>query len=347
MSLICKMRLAKHIATLITFGVALVLSQQPVFGQTLKKIKERGNLICGVNPDLLGFSNRDERGNWSGFDIDFCRALAAAILNDPRKVQFVTTDTTDRLAVIQAGKVDVLSRNTTWAMSREAAYDVNFAVVTYYDGQGFLIRRGLNLTTSLELDGAYVCVQTGTTSELNVKDYFTANNMKHQIFAFANAEEARQAYDSGRCSVLSSDISQLFAERLKLATPDDHVILPDIISKEPLGPAVHFGDDQWFNIVKWTHFAMLNAEELGVSSETLDAALKSEKPDIKRLVGTEGNYGEQIGLTRDWAVRIIKHVGNYAEVFERNVGIGSKLSIPRGINSLWTAGGIQYAPPIR
>jgi general L-amino acid transport system substrate-binding protein len=326
---------------------AFALSATGASAQTLTKVRERGTLICGVNPGLLGFSSRDDKGTWTGFDVDLCRALAAAIFDDASKVQFVPLDATDRLAALQSGKIDVLSRNTTWTMSREAALGLNFAAVNYYDGQGFLVRRALNVTSSLELDGATVCVQTGTTTEHNLADHFHTNNMKYQVFGFGSSDEASKAYDSGRCSVLTSDVSQLFAERLELAAPNDHVILPDIISKEHLGPAVRFGDDQWFNIVKWTHFAMLNAEELGVSSESLETALKSEKPDVKRLVGAEGNYGEQIGLTKDWAARIIRHVGNYEEVFERNVGAGSKLGIPRGINSLWTKGGIQYAPPIR
>jgi general L-amino acid transport system substrate-binding protein len=335
------------IGPVLTLCMALALGTTKAPAQTLKSVKERGTLICGVNPGLLGFSSRDDEGNWTGFDVDLCRALAAAIFNDAKRVQFVPLETADRLATLQSGKIDVLSRNTTWTMSREAALGLNFAAVTYYDGQGFLVRRALNVTSSLELDGAMVCVQTGTTTELNLADHFRTNNIKYQVFGFPAADDARKAYDRGRCNVLTSDVSQLFAERLKLSTPDDHTILPDIISKEPLGPAVRFGDDQWFNIVKWTHFAMLNAEELGVSTETIEAALKSEKPDVKRLVGTEGNYGEQVGLTKDWAARIIKHVGNYEEAFERNVGVGSKLGIPRGINSLWTKGGIQYAPPIR
>ena len=340
-------RILKCIVPVLAFCLAFALSPTSAFAQTLKKVKERGTLICGVNPGLLGFSSRDDKGNWTGFDIDLCRALAAAIFDDAGRVQFAPLDAVERFAALQSGKIDVLSRNTTWTMSREAALGLNFAAVAYYDGQGFLVRRSLNVTSSLELDGARVCVQTGTTTELNLADHFRTNNMKYEAFGFADADEVRQSYDSGRCNVLTSDVSQLFAERLKLSAPDDHIILPDIISKEPLGPAVRFGDDQWLNIVKWTYFAMLNAEELGVSSETIEAALKSEKPDVKRLVGTEGNYGEQIGLPKDWAARIIRRVGNYEEVFERNVGVGSKLGIPRGINSLWTKGGIQYAPPIR
>ena len=337
----------ERVVIMLALCASSTLSVTSAPAQTLKSIKDRGSLTCGVNPGLPGFSSQDDKGHWTGFDVDFCRALAAAIFNDVDKVRFVPLETADRLTALQSGKVDVLSRNTTWTMSREAALGLNFAAVTYYDGQGFLVRRALNVTSSLELSGTTVCVETGTTTELNLADHFRTNNMKYQALKFGNADDALKAYDGGQCNVFTSDISQLFAERLRFKAPDDHVILADIISKEPLAPAVRFGDDQWLNIVKWTHFAMLDAEELGVSSETMEAALKSEKPDVKRLVGTEGNYGEQIGLTKDWATRIVNHVGNYGEVFERNVGIGSKLGIPRGINSLWTKGGIQYAPPIR
>ncbi len=326
---------------------AFLLASGAASAQTLGKVKARGSINCGVNPGLLGFSSRDQNGTWSGFDVDLCRALAAAIFDDPGKVQYVPLETTERLAALQKDKIDVLSRNTTWTLSREASLKLNVAAVTYYDGQGFLVRRAKGTTSALELNGATVCVQKGTTSELNFADYFRANNMKYDVVALPNAEEAVKAYDAGKCTVLTSDTSQLFAERLRLTSPDDHVVLPDIISKEPLGPFVRFGDDQWLGIVKWTHFAMVNAEELGVSSQTIADALKSTKPDVRRLVGTEENYGEQLGLTKDWAVRIVRHVGNYGEVFERNVGTGSKLAIPRGINSLWTNGGIQYAPPIR
>ena len=338
---------ARRILSALALGGAILLVPAAASAQTLEKIKTRGSVSCGVNPSLLGFSTRDAQGNWSGFDIDFCRALAAAIFNDPGKVMFTPLGTAERLQALQADKIDVLSRNTTWTFSREASLKLNFAAVTYYDGQGFLVRRGKNATSALELDGASVCVQKGTTSELNLADYFRANNMKYQLVTLPDADQSLKAYDEGKCTVLTSDTSQLFAERLRLKAPDDHVVLPDIISKEPLGPYVRFGDDQWLGIVKWAHYAMVSAEELGVSSQTIDEALKSNKPDVKRLVGTDNNYGEQVGLTKDWAVRIIKHVGNYGEVFERNVGTGSRLAIPRGINSLWTNGGIQYAPPIR
>jgi general L-amino acid transport system substrate-binding protein len=335
----------KHFA--IATALAAALAGTTASAQTLKAVKERGSLLCGVSQGLYGFSIRDDKGNWSGFDVDLCRAIAAAIFNDPGKVKFVPLSTTDRFAALKSGAIDVLSRNTTWTMSRETSLGLSFAGITYYDGQGFLVPGALNVESALELGGKSVCTQTGTTTELNLADYFASNKMKLEVIALATAEETVKAYESARCSVLTSDVSQLYAERLKLAKPGDHIILPDIISREPLGPAVRQGDDQWFNIVKWTHFAMVNAEELGVSSTTIDQAMRSEKPDVKRLVGTEGDYGVQLGLTKDWAARIIRLVGNYDEVFERNVGTASRLDIPRGVNNLWTNGGIQYAPPIR
>jgi general L-amino acid transport system substrate-binding protein len=336
----------KRITHLLAYA-AFVFSVEAASAQTLKAVKDRGTLVCGVSHGIYGFSAADEKGNWSGFDVDFCRAIAAAIFNDAGKVRFVPLSAEDRFARLRSSEVDVLSRNSTWTMSRETGLKLTFAAVTYYDGQGFLVRSARNATSGLELGGAKVCVQRGTTTELNLADYFRANQMKLEAVALPSADETLKAYDTGRCDVFTSDISQLHAERLKLAKPDEHVVLPDIISKEPLGPVVRQGDEQWFNIVKWTHFAMLNAEELGVTSKTVDEAVRSDKPDVKRLVGTEGNYGEELGLTNDWAVRIVKLVGNYGEAFERNVGTGSRLAIPRGINQLWDAGGIQYAPPIR
>ena len=315
--------------------------------QTLNTVKQRGSLICGVTQGLPGFSSPDDRGNWTGLDVDLCRAIAVAIFNDPNKVKFTPLSTKDRFTALQSGEIDVLARNSTWTLARDTSLGLNFAAVNYYDGQGFMVRKSLKINSALELNGASVCTQTGTTTELNLADYFRANKMKYEVLALATADETIKAYDGGRCDVFTTDVSQLYAEKLKLTNANDHIILSEVISKEPLGPVVRHGDDQWFDIVKWVHFAMVNAEELGVSSKTLDEALKSDKPDVKRLVGTEGNYGEQLGLTKDWAVRIIKAVGNYGEVFERNVGSGSKLGIARGLNNLWTKGGIQYAPPIR
>jgi len=316
-------------------------------GQTLKAVKERGELVCGVSEGLPGFSAKDAKGEWSGFDVDFCRALATAIFNDPAKIRFVPLNADQRFAALQSGAIDVLSRNSTWTMAREAELKLVFPAVTYYDGQGFLVRRAMPVQSSLELDGAKVCVQDGTTSAQNVVDYFRANSMKLDLVTTSSAADAVKAYDGNLCTAFTADVSQLYAERVALAKPDEHVILPDVISKEPLGPAVRQGDEQWALIAKWTHFAMLNAEELGVSSKTIEQALKSEKSAIKRLVGTDGKLGEDIGLSPDWAVRIIRAVGNYGEAFDRNVGTGSKLAIPRGLNHLWTSGGIQYAPPLQ
>ncbi len=316
-------------------------------GQTLKAVKERGELVCGVSEGLPGFSAKDAKGEWSGFDVDFCRALATAIFNDPAKIRFVPLNADQRFAALQSGAIDVLSRNSTWTMAREAELTLVFPAVTYYDGQGFLVRRAMPVQSSLELDGAKVCVQDGTTSAQNVVDYFRANSMKLDLVTTSSAADAVKAYDGNLCTAFTADVSQLYAERVALAKPDEHVILPDVISKEPLGPAVRQGDEQWALIAKWTHFAMLNAEELGVSSKTIEQALKSEKSAIKRLVGTDGKLGEDIGLSPDWAVRIIRAVGNYGEAFDRNVGTGSKLAIPRGLNHLWTSGGIQYAPPLQ
>jgi general L-amino acid transport system substrate-binding protein len=325
---------------------ALALGAAPGAAQTLAAVKQRGALVCGVSEGILGFSAQTDKG-WAGFDVDLCRALAAAIFDDPGKVRYVPLNANDRFAALQAGTIDVLSRNSTWTMSRETELKLVFPAVTYFDGQGFLIRRNTTVSSALELGNTKVCVQQGTTTELNLVDYFNANNMELERVVSERAADVAKAYDAGRCDVFTSDVSQLHAERLGLAKPDDHVILPDIISKEPLGPAVRQGDEQWANIVKWTVFAMINAEELGVSSKTIDQAAHSAKPEIKRLVGTDGNFGEQVGLTKDWAVRIIKQVGNYGEVFERNVGTDSRLGIPRGLNHLWTTGGILYAPPIR
>jgi general L-amino acid transport system substrate-binding protein len=314
---------------------------------TLDTVKQRGVLICGVTQGIPGFSNPDDQGNWTGLDVDMCRAVAAAIFNDVTKVKFTPLSAKDRFTALQSGEIDVLARNSTWTLSRDASLGISFVGVNYYDGQGFMVRKSLKVNSALELNGASICTQTGTTTELNLADYFRANKMKYEVVAFANPDETLKAYDGGRCDVFTTDVSQLYAQKLKLATPNEHVILPEIISKEPLSPAVRRGDDQWFDIVKWTLFAMLNAEELGVSSKTVDDALRSDKPDIRRLVGSEGNYGEQLGLSKDWAAHIIKLVGNYGESFERNVGSGSKLNIARGLNNLWTKGGIQYAPPIR
>ncbi|HEY0219567.1 MAG TPA: amino acid ABC transporter substrate-binding protein [Afipia sp.] len=335
----------------VLFGAAVLLSAcaalAPASAQTLKAVQDRGMLSCGVSQGLPGFSAPDDKGNWVGIDVDVCRAIAAAVLDDPTKVKFVPLSAKDRFTALQSGEIDVLSRNTTWTTSRDSSLGLNFTGVSYYDGQGFLVRKALKVNSALELNSASVCVQTGTTTEQNLADYFKANNMKYEVIAFATADETIKAYESGRCDAFTSDVSQLYSERLKLSVPDDHVVLPEVISKEPLGPLVRHGDDQWFDIVKWTLFAMINAEELAVTQKNVADMAKSDRPELKRVFGTDGNIGEQLGLTKDWVKRIVAAVGNYGESFDRNVGAGSKLGISRGLNKLWNQGGIQYAPPIR
>jgi general L-amino acid transport system substrate-binding protein len=315
--------------------------------QTLNTVKTRGILNCGSNTGMAGYGIADRQGNWTGFDVDFCRALAAAIFDDPAKVKFIPTTGQNRFTALQSGDVDVLNRNTTWTLARDTSLGLNFTGATYYDGQGFIVRKSLKVASALELNDAAVCVSQGSTTELNLADYFRANKMKLKTATFATIDEAVKAYEAGRCDAFTTDQSGLYAQRLQFAHPEEHMVLPEIISKEPLGPSVRHGDDQWFDIVKWVHFAMLNAEEAGVTSKNLNEMLKSENPDIKRLLGTEGNYGEQLGLTKDWAFRIIKHVGNYGEVFESNIGESTPLKMKRGLNALWTKGGLQYGPPIR
>jgi len=337
------------IATLLTaagfLAAAAMASAQPT--GTLAAVKARGYLQCGSNNGLPGFGMPDAQGNWAGLDVDICRAIAAAIFNDSTKVRFLAVAAKDRFAALQAGEVDVLARNTTWTLARDATNGVNFAAVNYYDGQGFMVRKALKVNSVLELSDAAVCVQQGTTTELNLADYFHGNRMKLKAVTFASADEAVKAYDAGRCDAFTTDASALYGERLRLANPNDHIVLPEIISKEPLAPAVRHGDDQWFDLVKWVFYAMVTAEEMGLTRKNIDEALGSDKPDVRRFVGTEGNFGEMLGLSNDWAVRIIKGVGNYGESFERNVGQGSPLKIVRGLNALWTKGGLQYAPPIR
>jgi general L-amino acid transport system substrate-binding protein len=315
--------------------------------RTLARTVRRGEVLCGVNAGLPGFSIPDEKGNWTGFDVDFCRAVAAAIFDDPTKAKFIPLDANERFRELQNRKVDILSRNSTWSMARETNYDLYFPAVAYYDGEGFMLPRSRNIDTALDLNGSKVCVQGATTTQLNLADYFRANNMKYEEVKLDKLDDVIKAYDSGKCDTFTADVSQLYAVRLNLLKPDDHMILPDVISKEPLAPVVRQRDDDWMMIVKWTLYAMINAEELGITSKNIDEALKSKKPDVMRLVGTDGTYGEDLGLPKDWAVRIIRHVGNYGEMYDRNVGAESKLHIPRGLNQLWNAGGIQYAPPIR
>jgi general L-amino acid transport system substrate-binding protein len=327
-------------------AVALAMAW-PAHAGTLDAVKQRGALNCGSNGQLPGFGLPDAQGNWTGLDVDLCRAIAAAIFNDATKVKFIPLSAKDRFTALQTGDVDVLIRNTTWTLLRDTQLGLNATGINYYDGQGFIVRKSLKVNSALELNDATICVQQGTTTELNLADYFRANRMRLRSVTFATLDEAIRAYETDRCNAFTTDASGLYATRLKLAKSEDHVVLPEIISKEPLGPFVRHGDDQWFDIVKWVLFAMINAEELNVNKANVDEQLKSENPEVRRMLGTEDNFGERLGLTKDWVYRIVKLVGNYGEVFDRNVGQGSALKIARGLNALWTKGGVQYAPPIR
>ena len=342
------MRNKKNKLMLLASAGALTLAAAGVAqASTLEETRDRGAVQCGVSDGLPGFSAPDDEGEWQGLDVDVCRAVAAAVFGDAEAVRYVSLNAVERFTALQSGEVDVLSRNTTWTTTRDTTLGHNFTGVTFYDGQGFLISRDLGVTSAMELDGAAICTQSGTTTELNLADFFRANGMEFDPIVFDTSEQTVGGFEAGRCDVLTSDTSQLAALRIQLSDPDGAMILPEVISKEPLGPVVRQGDDQWFNIVKWSLFAMLNAEEMGITSDNVDEMLESEEPDIARLLGQDGNYGEGMGLSADWAYQIIKQVGNYGESFERNVGLDSPLEIERGINALWTEGGIQYAPPIR
>lgn len=329
-----------------TLSVALtssLLMSTAQAGEVLDRVKAKGFVQCGVSQGLPGFSNTDEKGNWSGLDVDFCRAVAAAVFGDASKVKFTPLSAKERFTALQSGEIDMLSRNTTWTQSRDTSLGINFAATTYYDGQGFMVRKSLGVKSALELDGASVCTNQGTTTELNLADYFRANGMDFEPVVFEKSDEVVAAYDAGRCDVYTTDASGLAAQRTKLEKPNDHVVLPEIISKEPLGPAVLHGDDQFFDVVKWSIYVTIEAEEMGLSSSTIAKADKTS-PAVKRFVGDEGSLGDNIGLDAKWAYNIISQVGNYGEIWERNV---APLELPRGLNKLWSKGGIQYAPPLR
>ena len=324
-----------------------VIASPAQAASTLDVVKKRGAVKCGVSQGLPGFSNPDDKGNWSGIDVDLCRAVAAAIFGDANKVKFVPLSAKERFTAIQSGEVDIIARNTTWSMHRDTGLGVDFRAVNYYDGQGFMVREDLGVTSAMELDGASLCTNQGTTTELNAADFFRANKMQYEIVAFEKADEAVAAYNSGRCDAYTTDSSALYAQRLKLTDPKAHIVLPEIISKEPLGPAVRQGDDQWGDIVAWTHYATVTAEELGVTSKNADKMKSSKNPSVRRLLGLDGTFGANMGIRADWSLQIVKQVGNYGEIFERNVGVNTPLAIKRGVNALWTDGGLQYAPPIR
>ena len=315
---------------------------------TLDDVKARGKLLCGVNPGLGGFAAMDAGGTWAGFDVDFCKAVAAAVLGDAAKVEYVPVNATERFDKLKSGAIDVLARNTTWTMERETKLGLRFVGVSYHDGQGFIVKKLLGVTTALKLEGAAICFLSGTTTQANVEDFFREKEMTFTPVTFDKIDDLVKAFDAGKCDTYTADLSQLYAVRLKLANPDDSIVLPDAISKEPLGPAVRQGDDQWLNIVRWTLFALINAEESDVTSTSVEGLkASSKKPGIRRLLGLEGSFGTDLGLDADWAVRAIKAVGNYGEIFERNLGKGSPLAIARGLNAPWDKGGLLYVPPVR
>ncbi len=329
-------------------GLAAVFIAGGASAATLDDVKARGKLNCGVNSGLQGFAEKQPDGNWSGFDVDYCKALAAATLEDATKVEFVPLTTKDRFEKLKSGVVDVLARNTTWTMERETKWPFRFAGVSYHDGQGFMVGKLSGITNVFTMSQAAICFVSGTTTQANVDDFFREREMAYAAVTMDSIDEAVAAYEAGKCDAYTADQSQLYAVRLKLKKPEEHLILADVISKEPLGPAVRTGDEQWFNIARWTLFALINAEELGLRGPGVaEAREKSKKPDVRRLIGVEGTFGADLGLDNEWAARAIAAVGNYAEIFERNLGTGSKLQIQRGLNGLWNQGGILYAPPVR
>lgn len=334
----------------ITLTAALTtasLMSTSALADTLDQVKEKGFLSCGISTGLTGFSEADSEGNWKGLDVTLCQSVAAAVLGDATKVKYVPLTAKERFTALQSGEIDLLSRNTTWTETRDTSLGLNFAGVNYYDGQGFLVSNKLGVTSAKELDGATFCIQAGTTTEMNLTDYFNANKMEYNAVTYDTSAQTIDGFKKGRCDVVTSDASQLYSLKLKMDDPSSVSVLPEVISKEPLGPVVRQGDDKWFNIVKWTMFATLEAEELGVSKANAKEMLKSENPGIKRLLGVSGKMGENLGLSTDWAYQIVAQVGNYGEIFDYTVGKGSPLGIDRGLNKLWKDGGIMYSMPLR
>jgi general L-amino acid transport system substrate-binding protein len=338
------MKLLKK-ATLSVAALAMIATVSTA--DTLDSVKKNGVLKCGVSTGIAGFSATDSNGVWKGLDVDGCRAVASAVFGDASKVKFVPLTAKERFTALQSGEIDVLFRSTTWTATRDTSLGLNFAGVNYYDGQGFLVSKRIGVNSAKELDGATVCIQAGTTTELNLTDYFKANKMAYKPITYDTSGQTIEGFKAGRCDVVTSDASQLYGLVLKVKDPTSVKVLPEIISKEPLGPVVRQGDDKWFNIVKWTHIAMLNAEEFGLTSKNVDSMMDSKNPGIQRILGTSGEIGKNLGLDAKWAYNIIKNVGNYGESFARNVGKDSPLKISRGLNKLWKDGGLQYGAPIR
>lgn len=339
------MRVSKKLLALVVLTLCLFAGS--AFAGTLDNVKEKGYVNTGVSGKVVGFSAPDAKGHWTGLDVDFARAVAAAIFDDPTKVRFTPVAFKEAFTALQSGEIDMLTRNTTWTFQRDTKLGLEFVGVLFYDGQGFMTKKDLGVKSALELDGASICTQAGTTTELNLSDYFTGKGMKYKPVVYESSDEATVIYDSGRCDVYTTDASGLAARRTTLKDPKAHIILPEVISKEPLGPAVRQGDQQWSDIVRWTLFALINAEEMGITSKNVDQMMASKNPAVQRFLGVSGDLGQHLGLTKDWAYRIVKHVGNYGELYDRNVGPDTALGLDRGINALWTNGGLIYAPPIR
>ncbi|GAA4218790.1 general L-amino acid transport system substrate-binding protein [Sagittula marina] len=335
-------------STLLPIAAAVTLAAGAAGAATLDDVKANGQLKCGVSQGLPGFSTPDDNGNWTGLDVDYCKALAAAVLGDADAVEYVSLSAKDRFTALSSGEIDVLSRNTTWTITRDTDLGISFTGVSYYDGQGMMVPRDLGVTSALELDGATICTNTGTTTELNITDYFKQHDMEFELVALENSDEVVAAYGAGRCDVFTTDRSGVAAERLKLADSDAHMVLPETISKEPLGPSVRADDEQWEKISRWVLNALVEAEELGITSENTEEMMSSENPSVQRLLGAgENDYGSPMGLDASWAKNAIEAVGNYGEIYERNVGPDTPLGLDRGVNALWTDGGLMYAPPIR
>jgi general L-amino acid transport system substrate-binding protein len=328
---------------------AFVISSVTANAGTKDDVTKKGILNCGVSQGVPGFSNADASGKWTGIDVDMCRAVAAAVFGDANKVKYQPLSAKDRFEVLKSGQIDMLARNTTWTLSRDAGLALEFVGTNFYDGQGFIVRKAAKINSAKKLNNVKVCVETGTTTELNLRDYFKANNLKYEAVAFTKADEAVAAYDAGRCDVYTTDKSGLAAQRTKMKNPAEHTVLPETISKEPLGPVVRGDDQNWKDIASWSLYVMIEAEELGVSSKNIDSMKSTDNPNIKRLLGLEGDTGKSLGLAPEWAYNIIKQVGNYGEVYEKNVGANTPIGLARSgsPNQLWTKGGILYAPPVR
>jgi len=342
------MELSRKKTVLLALALAASAPATALAGKTLDGVRQRGEVICGVNTSAPGFSAADSQGRWRGLDVDMCRAVAAAVLRDASKVRFVPLNSQQRFAALQSGEIDILSRNTTWTLTRDASLGIVFTGINYFDGQGFMVPKKLKVDSALKLGGAQICVQAGTTSEKNVAEYFAAHNVKYRSVVFDTAEGIQSAFFAGRCQAYTTDMSDLAGARTHASNPGDYMVLPEVISKEPLGPAVRRGDDEWFQIVRWSLFTMIEAEEGGLTQANADKMrAESKDPAVQRMLGVGEDTGKLIGLDKEWSYRIVKQVGNYGESFERNMGPSTPVGLPRGVNKLWNKGGLMYAPPVR